>query len=112
MFQRQYAEDVLFGEDGGGEVGEGGDGGDTVHPLPGAHEFRRYEQRKRMGFSLLQGISPQQIANMSPELKASMDQFFSHLEAAAPQLQTVRQRLHQEEEEGEITCIIHQAVRV
>ena len=106
---RQYAEDVLFGDenlmDGGGPGGgfppgggpdDGGDGvslgdeaADTVHPLPSAVEFRRYEQKKRMSLMALASITPQQIAMMPPALRQSMDQFFGQLEAHSGPLVSV-----------------------
>ena len=50
---------------------------DTVHPLPGDAEYLR---RKAMGAHFLAGVTPQQVAHLSPQLKASMENFMNQLE--------------------------------
>ena len=50
---------------------------DTVHPLPGDAEYLR---RKVMGAHFLAGVTPQQVATLSPQLKASMENFMNQLQ--------------------------------
>ena len=50
---------------------------DTVHPLPGDAEYLR---RKAMGAHFLAGVTPQQVATLSPQLKASMENFMNQLQ--------------------------------
>lgn len=50
---------------------------DTVPPLPGDAEYLR---RKAMGAHFLAGVTPQQVATLSPQLKASMENFMNQLQ--------------------------------
>ena len=50
---------------------------DTVQPLPTDAEYLR---RKAMGAHFLAGVTPQQVAALSPQLKASMENFMSQLQ--------------------------------
>ena len=60
-----------------GEVADLEELEDTVQPLPGDAEYLR---RKAMGAHFLAGVTPQQVASLSPQLKASMENFMNQLE--------------------------------
>ena len=62
---------------------------DTVHPLPGDAEYLR---RKAMGAHFLAGVTPQQVATLSPQLKASMENFMNQLEQYVREPPLIRQR--------------------
>lgn len=101
-YSNPYASLTTAQAPGGGGGGVGGDGArfgsyesreevgadfedefeDTVQPLrQDVEQHKRYEQKKAIGAQFLtSGITPQQIAQMSPELKASMDNFINQLE--------------------------------
>ena len=59
------------------------DSQDTVRPLPNRREFRRYERKQKIGAQFLTNVTPQQLQNMSPELRQSMEQFVQQIEAHA-----------------------------
>ena len=66
------------GEDNGNlEVADLEELEDTVQPLPTDAEYLR---RKAMGAHFLAGVTPQQVAALSPQLKASMENFMSQLQ--------------------------------
>lgn len=59
------------------------DANDTVKPLPKRSEYKRYAKKQRIALQVLNNVTPQQIANLSPSLKSSMDNFISQLELHA-----------------------------
>ncbi len=53
-----------------------------MQPLPqNVEQLKRYERKKVLGAQFLAGLSVQQIAAISPQLKSSMDNFINQLEA-------------------------------
>lgn len=57
------------------------DGGDVIKSLPDRTELRKYEKKKRIGLQFLSNVTAQQIAEMSPTLKHSMEHFINQLES-------------------------------
>ena len=53
---------------------------DIARPLPARTEFKRYENKKRLGLQFLTNVTPQQMATMAPSLRSSMDNFINQLE--------------------------------
>ena len=62
---------------------DGEEGDDTVKPLPRRSEYKRYAKKKKIALQVLNTVTPQQIATLSPTLKDSMDNFINQLELHA-----------------------------